>query len=215
MHSYKSNLSQEEQMKLFSFRKKKDANEDSDNGILGLKYLEDFTEPILNPKGLKSFEWRRRLISKVGNTKFKIRYYGDLHDYYKTLITATEYAPQKVIAIDTQSGERILIFDGCKHGYNAMLCDEYTNEQIESRQADKIYRDKDGNEEFEIIISAYYQIDYEGEFRKEVDDDGKIELLNGEKIDFEELKRNGCDFLQVWGVDSGGKKVEIISEELA
>ena len=202
-------------MRLFSFSNKKNIYKDSNNGILGLKYLEDFTEPILNPEQLESFEWRRGLKAKAGNTKFRIKFYGELHNRYKTLITATEFAPQKVIAIDTQSGEEILIFDGCKYGYNAMLCDVYTSEQIESREADRIYRDRNGNEEFEIIISAYYQIDYEDEFREDADDEGKIVLLNGEKIDFEELKRNGCDFLQVWGIDSEGRKIEILSEELA
>jgi hypothetical protein len=190
-------------------------SKDSDNGVLGLQYLEKYTEPILNPKHLLDFEWRRRLITKSGNRRFRIEYYGDLPARSNHLIVGTEFAPQKLVAIDIESREVILLFDACKHGYNAMLCDTYTQEQIESRETSSIYSDQSGNDTFEIIVSAYYQIDYEGEFRKEVNSEGKIELINGARIDFETLKRNACDCLQIWGINRNGVVIEILSEELA
>jgi hypothetical protein len=190
-------------------------NNNSDNGVLGLEYLEKYTEPILNPNQLLDFEWRRQLISTAGNRTFRIKYYGDLHTTCDNLLVATDFAPQKIVAIDTESSEVILLFDACKHGYNAMLCDKYTTTQIESRAADKIYQDKFGNEIFEIVISAYYQIAYEDEFREEVDLEGNIELINGERIDFETLKRNACDFLGILGINKEGVLTEILSEELS
>ncbi len=131
------------------------------------------------------------------------------------MITDTDFAPSKIIAIDLISGIEILLFDGCKHGYNAMFCDNYSKEQIENRIADKLYVDEDGNDTFELIISTYNGIDYEDEFREEVDSNGKIELINGEKVDFEEVKRNGFDTLQIWAINKNGNKTEIVSEELA
>lgn len=190
-------------------------NNDSDNGVLGLYYLEKYTTPIQNPKQLLDFEWRRQLMSRSGNRNFRIKYYGNLHPTFDRLIVGTEFAPQKIVAIDSQSSESILLFDACKHGYNAMLCDTYTTTQIESRETNRIYQDILGNDIFEIVISAYYQIDYEREFRTEVDVEGKIELINGEKIDFAILKRNACDVLQIWAINKEGVKFEILSEELA
>ncbi len=190
-------------------------NKDSDNGILGLQYLEKYTEPILNPSQLLDFEWRRQLISTSGNRTFSIKYYGDLHSSNKHLIVGTDFAPQKVVAIDTESKEVILLFDACKHGYHAMLCDKYTTTQVESRTVDKMYQDASGNDTFEIIISAYYQIDYEDEFRQEVDLNGYLELVNGERMDFDILKRNACDFFSVLGINKNGELIEILSEELS
>jgi len=190
-------------------------NNDSDNGVLGLYYLEKYTTPTQNPKQLLDFEWRRQLMSRSGNRNFRIKYYGNLDPTFDRLIVGTEFAPQKVVAIDPQSSESILLFDACKHGYNAMLCDTYTTTQIESRETNRIYQDILGNDIFEIVISAYYQIDYEREFRTEVDVEGKIELINTEKVDFAILKRNACDVLQIWAINKEGVTFEILSEELA
>ena len=202
-------------MSWFQFGRKNEVNANSDNGILGLKHLENLTEIIQNPHKLEKFEWRRKLKSTTGNSRFRIKYYGELHKTYKSLIGSTDISPQKIIAIDTQTNEEILIFDGYKHGYNAMMCDEYSKEQIVDREIEKKYTDETGNDTFEIILSAYYQIDYEDEFRDQVDENGIIEIANGDKIKFEELKRNGCDCFQIWGINESGSKIEILSEELS
>lgn len=44
----------------------------SNNGVLGPTFLDGFTEIIYNPKDLHSHEWRRKLKSTSGQTKFKI-----------------------------------------------------------------------------------------------------------------------------------------------
>lgn len=200
---------------MLNFGKKGNLNKNSDNGILGLKELEDLTEPILNPHKLKKFEWRRKLKSKSKNYQFKIKYYGELHENYNSLIVRTKFAPQKIFAIDYLTNEEILLFDGCKFGYNSMMCDEFSKHQIESRKAEIIYRDEKENEIFEIIVSAYYQIDFENELREQVDRNGKIELVNGEKVNFEVFKKNACDYFQILGINQSGQIIEILSEELA
>ncbi len=187
----------------------------SDNGISGPSHLEMYTEPILNPNKLDSFEWRRRIVSTLGNAKFKIQYYGALHSEWNTLIVGTEFAPQKIVLVDINNQEEILLFDACKHGYNALLCDKYTQEQLAARMTNQLYQDQWGNDSFEIIISVYYQINFEEEFSEEIDVNGDVELINGQKISLEMLKRNAYDCIQIWGINKDGKKVEIISEELA
>lgn len=96
-----------------------------------------------------------------------------------------------------------------------MFCYVFSEEQLKNRIIDKLYIDKEGNDTFELIISTYNGIDFEDDFREEVDSSGKIELINGESVDFEEVKRNGFDTLQIWAINRDGIRIEIVSEELA
>lgn len=196
-------------------KKEKNNNDTTENGVSGPIYLDRFTENFKSPKKLHSHEWRRKLRVKSGHSKFKIKYYGDLNEDYGNLITGDNFAPALIFAVNTITEEEILLFDGCKHGYNAMFCDSYSKEQINDRLATKIYSDKNGNQEFELIISTYNGIDYEDEFRSDVDANGLIEIIDGTKIEFEIVKRNGFDTLKIYGLDEQRNKIEIASEELA
>lgn len=108
------------------FKKQRKSNHSTtDNGVKGPTFLDGFTEHIHNPKDLHSHEWRRQLKATSGSMKFKIKFYGQLHEDCKELIVGTDFAPSLVIAEDTKSGQEILLFDGCKHGYNALFCDTF------------------------------------------------------------------------------------------
>ena len=120
-----------------------------------------------------------------------------------------------VFAIEASTGQEILLFDGCKHGYNAFFCDTFTDEQITNRPATNFYIDQDGKDTFEIVISTYNGVDYEDEFADEVDENGLIEIVDGTKIEFEKVKRNGYDTLQIWATNDNGKTIDFVSEELA
>ena len=187
----------------------------TDNEVLGPTFLDGLTEHIQNPKDLHSHEWRRQLKSTSGEKKFKIKFYGQLHEDYKNLIVGTDFAPSLVFAIDVSTGKEILLFDGCKHGYNALFCDTYTDEQIKNRPTTNYYADQDGMDIFEIIISTYNGVDYDDEFTDQVDENGLIELVDGTKIEFEKVKRNGYDTLQIWVTNENGKSIDVVSEELA
>lgn len=187
----------------------------TDNGVLGPTFLDGLTEQIVGPKNLQKHEWRRKLRAKSGQRKFKIKYFGQLHHDHENLITGTDDTPALVIAIDPLNGQEILIFDGCKHGYNAMFCDNYSDNQKVRRKADKIYKTANGNDTFELTISTYNYIDYDDEFSGDVGDDGLIELIDGSKVEFATAKRNGFDTLQIFGTTDNGEVVEIVSEELA
>ena len=204
-------------MAIFDINKKnnKSSNSTTGNGILGPTFLDGLTEHIENPKDLHSHEWRRKLKTNSGQTKFKIKYYGELHEYYRNLIIGTDFAPSLVFAVDIETGQEVLLFDGCKHGYAAIFCDTYNDDQIKKRPVESYYQDKDGSEIFEIIISTYNGIDYEEEFREEVDENGLIEIIDGTKIEFETVKRNGYDTLQIWAINEKGEMIDFVSEELA
>ncbi len=186
----------------------------TDNDVLGPLYLNGFTESI-NAKCVQTFEWRRQIKSASNGSKFKIKFYGKYHDKCHNLIVNTDFAPLLVIAVDIINAQEILLFDGCQHGYNALFCDIFSKEQIENRVADKWYKDKKGNDVFNIHISAYYQFDFNEEVGETIDKSGFIELINGNKIPFEMAKRNGFDCLQIVAINENGDKTEIVSEELA
>lgn len=194
-----------------SFRKKNTLN-NSDNGIPGPTFLEGKVKLVENPVKLLRHEWRRQL--QTANHLFKIRYYGELHEEHKTVIAGTEFAAPLVIAMEMGSGKEFVLFDGCKHGYNAMFCYNHSPEQLE-RKADKYYIDADGNDAFEIIISTYNGIDYDEEFSKQLNAEGKLQLTSGEWVPFDTVKRNGFDGIQIRVTSRAGKTSIIISEELA
>ena len=89
-------------------REKKNSIPTTENGVLGPTFLEGNVEHILAPKELYSHEWRRKLKSKTGETFFEIKYYGQLHSDYKNLIVETDFAPAKIIAIDTNDNSEYL-----------------------------------------------------------------------------------------------------------
>ena len=96
------------------------------NNLAGPLYLEGLTEIISPDSDLKLNEWKRKLRLPNGETGFRIRYYGDLSPGPSGLITATSFSRQLVVAISVDSGQEILLFDGCRHGYNALFSDSHS-----------------------------------------------------------------------------------------
>lgn len=163
---------------------------------------------------LLDIEWRGQIKSSTNNRKFRIKYYGEFFEEYK-LIANTDLAPELIFAEDIETNEKILLFDGCKHGYDAMLCDEYSSEQINNRPLSSTFIDNDGQEIFEVLVSVYYNIDYEDELVYLQNEAGNIELVSGEIISTETLLRNGFDFLAITVINEKGNKQNIFEKELA
>src|SRR5262245_40327595 len=96
-------------------KENRSGNASNDNGISGPTYFDGVTEEFKSDKKVQTYEWRRRLKSQSGQTKFKIKYYGQLHPNDKALIVGTDFAPALVLAVDSVTGQEILLFDGCRH----------------------------------------------------------------------------------------------------
>jgi len=147
--------------------------------------------------------------SKNGNTLFEVYYYGDLFEVkgekLPFIVDNEDRIPCKIVAKDTETGEEILLFDGYRHGYNAMFCDEFDPEEVEKRTLVKY-----DIAPCKIHIDFGYSIDYEEE--KEED---RVTLINGENIPWEEVKRNGFDYISIICETENGEKAEIVSLELA
>ena len=152
--------------------------------------------------------------SKNGNTLFEVYYYGDLFEVkgekLPFIVDNEDRIPCKIVAKDTETGEEILLFDGYRHGYNAMFCDEFDPEEVEKRTLVKY-----NIAPCKIHIDFGYSIDYEEEKEDYEVEEDRVTLINGENIPWEEVKRNGFDYISIICQTENGEKAEIVSLELA
>lgn len=176
-------------------------------------YFEKCTKPV--SRSTEDYEWAGNLISSSGGRKFSIKYYGELADEYIVGSLDSIEIPSLVVAVAVDSGEEFVLFDESRHGYNAMFCDEYKDEIRNARKTDSIYVDEDGESIFEIELMAYYNIDYDDEKEDFVDANNNVDLIFGEQISFEDLKRNGYDYFEIRLTNSKGKQTTPIAPELA
>lgn len=101
-------------------------------GVLhGPLYLEGLTKR--DTEGLVyEVEWQGKLQTQDGHDQFHIFYYGDLDE--DDLILWHDMTPALVYAEHTVTGERYLLIDAAKHGYDAMLCETYPEEEVNNRR---------------------------------------------------------------------------------
>ena len=152
--------------------------------------------------------------SKNGNTLFEVYYYGDLFEVKRKklpcIVDNKTGIPCKIVAKDTETGEEILLFDGYRHGYNAMFCEEFDLAEVEKRTLVKY-----NIAPCKIHIDFGYSIDYEEEKEDYEVEEDRVTLINGENIPWEEVKRNGFDYISIVCETENGEKAEIVSLELA
>lgn len=182
-----------------------------------------FSEVELYSDFIPEIEWRGQLKSSVNNKLFKIKYYGEpFNSTYEgiklssyDLIGDTDFAPILIYAVDIETDEEILLFDGCKHGYDALFCNSFTQDQIIKRPLRNVYQDLNENDIFEIIIKVYHNIDYEDEFSEEIKHKGGIETTSGQLLGIQTLKRDGFDYFELNLKNKNGETITPVSYELA
>ncbi len=103
------------------------------------------------------------------------------------------------------------MYDEAKYGYNPIFCDEINLEDIKKRRLSKL---EIPNSKIEIDFT--YSIDFDEEKEDfKFDEDDFTETINGEKISFEEVKRNGFDYIKITAIDELDTKRVICELELA
>ena len=66
------------------------------------------------------------------------------------------------------------------------------------------------------MLELGYNIDYEDEKESfEVDEADTVELVNGERMPWEQVKRDGIDYIALYYVNDKGKQLQILDAELA
>ena len=113
--------------------------------------------------------------------------------------------PCLIVGKDPITKEEFVIFDGMKHGYDAMFC----NERMENVTRElKLYEYCKGK----IQITLGYSIDYEDEKEEfEFNENGEVILMYG-VLDWEEAKSIGFDWLSLKFINA---KKEFVDMELA
>lgn len=154
------------------------------------------------------------LCSQTGGELLEVWYYGELmrvEGEAQPFIADTEEAPGMVFARDARSGEEFLVFDGAKHGYDAMFCDEYDAEALASRTLKKY-----GIPPSKLILELGYSIDYEDEKETfDIDGEGNVKLIDGRVVPWEAVKRDGFDYIALSFIDKEGKQRQFLDAELA
>ena len=117
--------------------------------------------------------------------------------------------PGLVAARDPESGEEFVIFDGGQHGYDNMFCDDPSELEHRPLKRYEIPASK-------LVLELGYNIDYEDEKESfEVDEADTVELVNGERMPWEQVKRDGIDYIALYYVNDKGKQLQILDAELA
>lgn len=165
-------------------------------------------------------EWKQKRLTTVtlcstsGNEWLEVWYYGDLltiNGESQLYIVPSYFAPELVAARDPESGEEFVVFDGGRHGYDNMFCDEHDLDELERRTL-KRYEIPASK----LILELGYSIDYEDEKEDfQVNEDGMVALINGERMPWEQVKRDGIDYIALYYVNEEGKQVQILDAELA
>ena len=165
-------------------------------------------------------EWKQKRLTTVtlcstnGNERLEVWYYGDLltiNGEPQLYIVPSYFAPELVTARDPESGEEFVVFDGGRHGYDNMFCDEHDLDELERRTL-KRYEIPASK----LILELGYSIDYEDEKEDfKVDESDTVELINGERMPWEQVKKDGIDYIALYYVNEEGKQVQILDNELA
>lgn len=159
-----------------------------------------------------------RIRGKTGGELFEVYYFGDLfqnehlpNPYIVDLYVGEETLPCKIVAKDVATGDFILIYDGFRHGYNGMFCEECGGQKARERQV--VRYDLPPSK---LHLRLGYSIDYEQEKEDfNVDENDRVRLINNEVISWDEVGRNGFDYFSLSCEDDGGSRIEIVSLELA
>ncbi|WP_155591378.1 hypothetical protein [Lysinibacillus cavernae] len=171
-------------------------------------YLQPFAA---NVQQLDEVESQIQLRSSTGNVKFDIWYFGNLLPINGETLPFITGSTTKIVAKDPLTTEEILLFDGTIHGYDALFCDEYTQEQRVNRPLQKYNMPST-----EVVLSFFYNIDYDEEVDDyEVDEQGNVQLINGETADWETIKRNGYDAFAFYFKNKDATLLAFAQEELA
>jgi len=163
-------------------------------------------------KDKKSGHLTMALSSPTENHLFEIWYYGEWYKSgnHKYLID-TEIAPVLIVAKDPLSHNEFVIFDGAKHGYNAMFVYEYTEEQLSQRSLQKF-----DNMPVKLIVTIGNGIDWESEKEDFIDEDGEnVTLLDGRVMPWENVVANAFDWFTLAYIDENNKQIQFTDFELA
>lgn len=151
------------------------------------------------------------LCSLNGSQKLDLYCYAEIESKNGKPFLYTAELPILVEARDAITGETFIVFDQAIHGYDAIVCGDFADTDLTIRKPLKklITAEK-------VISKLHYAIDYEDEKDDyDFDENGKVKTDSGKVYDWEYLKANGIDWIELFYVDVKGKKIKFLDFELA
>ena len=149
------------------------------------------------------------------NEFFEIYYFGEL--FLDTMICGIfddktcKTVPCKIIAKCIKTGKEILLFDEAKYGQDPLFCDEFDMDMVSKRTLTKLDIPLS-----KIRIEFGYSIDFEDEKEDyELDENDRLETINGRIISWEDIKKNAFDYIRISAIDDKETVREICELELA
>lgn len=180
-----------------------------------MKYIPDYLKPFIIHKDYfpeliedswfnNPVYWKGRLMSPQNETKFKLYFCGELID---NSIVGKQNSPLAIYAYSVHSGERITLFDERYNGYEALLIEDNRGHPLSPEIQ---FVDKDVETDFEIIILGCSSIDFDDEYPATE----RVQLINGDWVNKEYLKRNAFDFISILIRNAKGQVYTILEMEL-
>lgn len=179
-------------------------------------YIKEENYNLLNlDEELTSIRIYNKLESGDSNELYEIYFYGSLLEEHMICGVYDEENdinnPCLIVARCIHTGREILLYDEAKYGYNPIFCDEINLEDVKNRSLSKLELP---NSKIEIYFA--YNIDFDEEKEDfEFDEDNFTQTINGEKISFEEVKKNSFDYIKITAIDELDTKRVICELELA
>ena len=202
-------------MGLFDLFKRKDLKFEKKCLIEGPSYLNgnfrDVPKDLINVLRLKENEytWLRQIYTAKGESSFRIKYYGNLSKYP---ITEKNNLPQSIVLEGIDSGEKVPLFDGAKHGYDAVFWKKFPIAVSTRKETEKYtYKEVDA---FEIVLLVRYSLELKEEFDNDYSEIGFVENNRGEKLGREAFS-NGFDSIEAYAITKEGQAILILAEETA
>ena len=152
------------------------------------------------------------LRSSKGGAAFTVSYFGEIMAEHGLIVG--DEVPALVVARAVDTGEEVVLFDGGRHGYDAMFVDEYDSGNLDERRADTLF-DLGGCTEFAVEVEVFDNIDWDEEEDELRDEEGVLRLITGEEISSERLRADGYDALGITITNPDGTRIDIVAEELA
>ena len=180
-----------------------------------MEYIPDYLKPFIIHKDYfpeliedswfnNPVYWKGRLMSPQNETKFKLYFCGELID---NSIVGKQTSPLAIYADSVHSGERITLFDERYNGYEALLIEDKRELPLSPEIQ---FVDKDAEKEFEIIILGCSNTDFDDEYPATE----QVQLINGDRVNKEYLKRNAFDFISILIRNAKGQVYTILEMEL-
>jgi hypothetical protein len=164
--------------------------------IINYKEIEDMTEVVFG--------------SKAKDGILEIMCHAEIKQEGTSPILYQTNLPVLIVARDITTGEEYTLFDEAVHGYDAIMCNDTSGFDLTKRLP--LVKIADA---FNVTVTLCYSIDYDEEKDDyDFDENGKVKTDSGAVYDWEYLKMNGIDWIEMFYTDLKGKNYKFLDLEL-